>query len=161
MVNNINFSAFYNIRDYITDFSNEQKIVFVDDRVKNSDLLAIRNAYRGNDLLVRICFSEEPRAVDFYQHSINANLSFGDFEASLKTFIYQVERNEIKIESNTEHLSPKQAEVLSLLLSGMSAGGICSYFSMSVKNIGNYKSILTRKYGCRNFLTFYKCFIAG
>lgn len=157
---NIKYSAINNIRDYITDFSDVQKIVFIDDRVKNINLLWIRNAYRVNDIIIRINFSKKSNHINFYHHSINPNLPLKDFEHSFKKFIYQVQSNEITIENPKEHLTPRQAEVLSALLSGMNIRAICSYFSTNGKNIANYKSILVKKYRCRNFLNFYKNLIA-
>lgn len=156
---NVDYNPINNIRHYITDFSDCRKVVFIDDRVKNINLLSIRNLYRKNDAIVRINFLQDEKIINFFDYSIKADLPLNEFiESILNTFI-SMENSKESIE-NKKHLTPMQAKVLSLLLSGMSIGGVCSYFKMSRGNISNYKNILTRKYGCRNFGNFYKSFIS-
>lgn len=155
---NVKYNAINNVRHYVTDFTASRKIVFVDDRVKNISLLSIRNSYRKNDILIRVNFIQDEKKFSFFEHSIKAGLPLEDFiESTLKVFA--LIKSSKNILEKKPYLTPMQAEVLSMFLSGMSIASICSYFIMSEKNICNYKTILTRKYGCRNFRDFYKSFI--
>lgn len=155
---NVRYNAINNIRHYVTDFSNSRKIVFIDDRLKNIKILKIRNLYRKNDVLVRVNFIQDETQISCFDHSIKADLPLEDFIKSTLKILTSIKNSKGIIENKT-YLTPMQAEVLSMFLSGMSIASICSYFIMSEKNICNYKTILTRKYGCRNFIDFYKSFI--
>lgn len=157
---NVRYNTMNSIRYYITDFSKSRKIIFIDDRIKNVNLLSVRNTYRKNDAIVRLGFLKDEKVINFFDHSIKANIPLENFIDSVSNAFISI-GNSKSIMENKKYLTPMEAEVLSMFLSRMSVAGICSYFSMSEKNISNYKTTLTRKYECRNFKDFYKSFILG
>lgn len=162
-IKNINRGAKYafmnNIDGYITNPSDKKKIVLVDDRIKNINILRLKNRVRDNDILIRICFNKE-KDFNFIENSISVKKNLHDFNTSLIKMINLVERNTLIRKSKGKYLTPREAQVLSLYLNGRDTKWICAYLSLNEKTISNYKSKITKKYGCNNFLNFCRMFIS-
>lgn len=162
-VKNINRGVKYaprnDIESYVTNFSNKEKLVLVDDRIKNINILKLKHRTRNNDILVRICINEE-KDLNFIESSITAKKDLTDFNATLIKMVDLVGTNNLIRKGKNKYLTPREAQVLSLYLSGRDTKWICIYLSLNEKTISNYKSKLTKKYGCSNFLDFCRRFIS-
>lgn len=72
-IKNINRGVKYafmnNVESYMNNFSDKKKIVLVDDRIKNINILKLKNRTRDNDILIRVCFNKE-KDFNFIENSI-------------------------------------------------------------------------------------------
>lgn len=162
-IKNINRGVKYafmkNVESYMNNFSDKKKIVLVDDRIKNINILKLKNRTRDNDILIRVCFNKE-KDFNFIENSITVKKTLNDFNTTLIKMINLVERNTLISKSKGKYLTPREAQVLSLYLNGRDTKWICNYLSLNEKTISNYKSKITKKYGCSNFLNFCRIFIS-
>jgi len=136
---------------YLNDFSNEQKIVFIDDRIQSINILKLRNAFRARDWLVRLCFFKNRDVSIDFQYCINSKSSLCEIQNEIDKIL------ELKLPTNfqDEYLTEREAEVLSLMLKKFDAYKICKILALDLKTIYGYRAKIIRKYNCQNLLSFY------
>ena len=138
---------------YLRCMSFDEMIVFVDDRIANVNVLAISTYFRSKDKLIRISFSERAITNVPFMHTIISRQLLSNFFSSVKNI--DVFTND-KLETPSDYLTYREAQVISLIMEGKSIYSISSILQINPKTTYRFRSNIITKFGCKNYIDFCK-----
>ncbi|KTS70321.1 hypothetical protein [Pantoea stewartii] len=139
-----------------------KKVVIVDDRLKELEILKYRSSYRVNDYLIKIDFgiSKEFRHVYHYDAFVNAKESKNIFMNKIKRYVFIASIQEFSSFPRTHMLNENELKTLKLLINKKTINEITLETNFSKGSVYRYIERIVSKYGYKKYYQLFHCLLS-